>query len=327
MDACPAVFVKEACIISIRYFDCHCDTIWRLHETGEALEENTGHIDLHRASCYAPYVQMFALWDDARLWSDPGQAQARFHALLDTAIALFEKNRERIVFCKSADDLRAAVDANKSAALLMVEGAELLGEMPNALDVAFEAGVKAVTITWNHENVYGCPAAVDEKKGLTARGRELVRALEQRRMFVDVSHLSERGFWDVAECASCPFIATHSNARAVCSHRRNLTDEQLNHMIRTGGICGINLYDKFVKDGGGSCIMDVLRHIDHILSLGGAQVLAVGGDLDGCDMLPTGIDGVEDVGKIYTQIEKAFGSDIARAVFFDNMYRFICRQI
>lgn len=289
--------------------------------------ENTGHIDLRRAACYTPYVQLFAIWDDARLWKEPGEANARFRSLMRTAEAEFEKNQDSIVFCKTADALRCAVDEKKNAALLMVEGAELLGDAPDALDDAFRLGVKAVTITWNHENAYGCPASVDQKKGLTERGRELIGALESRRMLVDVSHLSERGFWDVAECAARPFIATHSNARAVCGHRRNLTDEQICHLIRTGGICGVNLYDAFVKDGGGARIADVLRHIEHILALGGEHVLAMGGDLDGCEALPEGIGGVQDVQKIYTETEKAFGRAIADAVFFDNMYRFFCQQI
>ena len=133
----------------------------------------------------------------------------------------------------------------QAAAFLSIEGAELL-QTEADLQLALQAGVKIVTLTWNFDSVYGCGASTDDAAGLKPAGKQLAKTLAQRGVFLDVSHLSAKGFWDLADCIDAPILATHSNSRTVCNHPRNLTDEQFCEIIRRGGLVGINFYVPFV---------------------------------------------------------------------------------
>jgi membrane dipeptidase len=142
-----------------------------------------------------------------------------------------------------------------------------------------------MTLTWNAANEIAGGADTDE--GFTAFGREVVRRMEQLGMAVDVSHLSDRAFWELCEFAEKPFVASHSNARAVCGHRRNLTDDMFKEIVRRGGVVGLNYSVNFLVNGGeGAGIDDLLRHAHHFLELGGSETLALGSDFDGTDIPP-----------------------------------------
>ena len=123
-------------------------------------------------------------------------------------------------------------------------------------------------------------------------------------MAIDVSHLSEKGFWDVCEHSNKPFIASHSNAKAICKNKRNLSDEQIREIIRLGGCIGINFYPVFLTDNTYCGVCDIIKHIEHILSLGGENNLGFGSDFDGIDILPDGISGVEDYEKLINELLK-----------------------
>ena len=129
--------------------------------------------------------------------------------------------------------------------------------------------------------------------GLTAQGREFVRRAQNLGIILDVSHISEKAFWDLCDITEKPFVASHSNSRAVCRHVRNLTDEQFKALCQIGGTAGLNLYGAFLKDDGPVTFEDVWRHIEHFLELGGEGHIALGGDLDGCSVLPESFTGVD----------------------------------
>lgn len=320
----------------MKLFDLHCDTLYECYETGRRLRENDLAIDRAKTAHIAHYAQFFALFCGAR---DPDAsdtrrclldlpAAARLDALLDTARREFEDNADWLTLCLCYEDMARAHAAGRAAAFLSIEGAELL-ETDAHIARAIDAGVRMVTLSWNYRSQYACGAAADNSAGLSARGKALVRTLTDRGVVVDVSHLSEAGFWDVCAQSEAPFAASHSNSRAVCGHVRNLTDPQFAEIVRRGGLVGLNLYVPFLRDDGGPVRPDaVLLHIEHFMALGGAHCLALGCDFDGCDRLPDGISGVRDMYRLAEcMLAHNYSENTVNALFFDNADAFFARML
>ena len=298
----------------IPFFDAHCDTLSRLYREGGTLRANDGQYDLDRAGRFAPAAQFFAVWD----------------CPFDTLYPFFQEslraNADRMMFCRTAADARAAGERGQLAAFLSLEGGETADCSPDRLERAYDLGARMVSLTWNHDNALGGGIGGDGR-GLSEAGRSFVRRAKDLSMLVDVSHLSERSFWDLAgEMAGAPFIASHSNVKAVCAHRRNLTDEQLGIIVKSNGFTGINLYADFLSDSGTATLEDVFTHIEHFLSLGGTGHIGLGCDLDGCDVLPGGIRGVQDLGELYNYLlRKNYGESLVREIFYENLLEVVER--
>lgn len=322
----------------LKLFDMHCDTLYECYETGKHLRENGLAIDKAKAAGYTHYAQVFALFCGAR---EPGYPAAtpgrrclldvppekRLDTMLRTAREEFAANADWLTPCCSAAGFDAAEQQGKAAAFLGIEGADLLC-YEGAVEKARDAGVRIVTITWNYENDYGTSAKLDQRRGLKPAGKALIRQLNAYGMLPDVSHLSEAGFWDVAETSTKPFVASHSNSRAVCGHFRNLTDAQFDALVQAGGMAGINIYGDFVKEGGACTPDDVVRHIEHFCARGGEAHLALGADLDGCDVLPQGIDTVADLPRIAEALLRHnYKESTVNGIFYENMAAFLHRNL
>ena len=183
--------------------------------------------------------------------------------------------------------------------------------------------MKIITLTWNAANAVGDGADVQNSKGITDFGKSVVREMEKCGVVVDVSHASDKLFYDVAEIATRPFIATHSNSRSVTNHRRNLTDEQFKIIKERNGIVGINFHRDFLSDNPDSASRyDLLKHIDKFLSLGGENVICIGTDFDGCN-LPYDITGSESLAEIYEMLLKHnYKESLIRKIFYENALNF-----
>ena len=306
----------------IDIFDGHCDTILACLLRGGGFARNGGHLDLERAGAYRRYAQFFALYGEPEDFSEP----LSFREIFDREYALFRRelaaNGARMALCATAGEAEPAFAAGKVAAFLSVEGAELLDCSLERLEEARELGVRSVNLTWNHANALSGTNAEEPERGLSPQGRAFVRKLEALGMLADVSHLSDAGFWDVADTLSGPFWASHSNSRAVLSHPRNLTDEQFTAIIEHDGVAGLNLYADFL--GGAPDVDTVIAHLDHWLELGGARHIALGGDLDGCNRLPAGFTGVESWPLLYeTLLRRNTPEDLVRDLFFNNLMRVV----
>lgn len=322
----------------MKLFDLHCDTLYECYETNKALRQNDLAIDREKVADYAQYVQFFALFCGteapdyvkehrrARPLLDL-PPERRFDALRSIAHAQFADNADWLTLCTSAQDLDGAAREGKAAAFLSIEGAELLcGE--TTLERAYEQDVRLVTITWNNENDYGTPACIDQRAGLKPAGKQLVREMNALGVLPDVSHLSEAGFWDVAEHSTRPFVASHSNARAVCDHCRNLSDAQFDAIVRAHGLVGINLYGKFLTADGKSTVDDLVRHIEHFCARGGEKHLALGSDFDGCDILPDGIATARDLTLLAeTLLRLGYKQTTVDDLFYGNASDFIHRNL
>lgn len=300
--------------MKIPYFDSHCDTASHLAMRNGQMRKNDGHIDLERGQAYR-YAQFFAIFGIAEFAKKP------YTQLFDETYSFLmdqlEKNSDIVSFCRSSAEAKAANDAGKTAAFVTVEDANLLDCSIEGLERGHELGVKAVAITWNFKNALSGTNVTGE--GLTDQGRAFVKRMYDLGVMVDVSHISDAGFFDICDIASGPIVATHSNSRAVFGHQRNLTDDMYREIIHSGGTAGINLYADFVAEDAN--IDSVLRHMEHFLDLGGEKCLSMGGDLDGCERLPQGIEGIQDVSKLYNELEHRFGKSLAEDVFYNNLMR------
>ena len=322
----------------MKLFDLHCDTLYECCETGRHLRENDLHVNRAATRRYDHYAQFFALFCGARAPSAEAAKgrdclldtpeDARLARMLQTAKQEFAANQDWLMFCRSADDLEAAAQAGKAAAFLSIEGAELLPDRPDALDFAYDAGIRLITITWNYRSRYGCSCVIDQDEGLTEKGKQLVRDCAEKGIIVDVSHLSEKGFWDVCETIDGPFAASHSDSRALCRHPRNLTDRQFAEIARRGGLVGVNLYTPFLVRQSDSVIDDAIDHIERFLGLYGEKTVALGCDFDGCDALPAGIDGLGDMYRLADRmLALGYTERAVNGLFYDNAAAFIRRML
>ena len=300
--------------MGIPYFDAHCDTLSVLHSRGAewSLGANAAQVDIDRLSAYSPAAQVFAIWG--------GRYEEKL-ALLRRGLA----RDGRAVLCRTAEDVRKANAAGKVAALLSVEGAEILGCSIERLREARERdGLAMINLCWNSDNAL-CGAAMDSGSGLTDAGRAFVRAAQDVGVAVDLSHASERTFWDVLEIAEKPVIASHSNAAALSSEfPRNLTDEQFTALVKCGGGAGLNLCADFIglgRDIGACC-----AHIEHFLALGGEKSLFLGTDFDGIAAVPRGLYGVQDMWKLYEALlERGHSEELVQDIFYGDLLRILGR--
>ncbi len=308
-------------------FDAHCDTISRCWREYEGLDRNTGMISLERTAGFAQYCQFFALWTADGYTGYPvggDSVERAYHVLLRCFQDQIARNAGKIVQCRTAQDAENAHRQGKAAAFLTVEGAELLGCDPARLDEAATAGVVGISLTWNHANALSGAHNDEPERGLSAVGKKFVAKMEKLDIIVDVSHLSEAGFWDVMEMANNPIIASHSNAKSVWNHTRNLTDEQITAIIRNQGVVGLNFYGGFV---GGSLDLDAVRaHLDHILGLGGAANVALGGDWDGCDTIAA-LPSIDRLSHFYEYlICHGYSETVVCDLFYNNLMRVVSQR-
>lgn len=302
-----------------RVFDGHCDTPVELWLRNAQLRKNDLAVSLEQASCFGGYAQFFAFCT-AWIENDLPHAEQYRHAL-DYFYAQLHENADAAALCRTAEDAEQAMVDGKAAAFLAIEGAEAIDCDPGRLDEAYEQGVRMVSLVWNVEN--SLTGSCLTGSGLTQKGKDFFRRAQRLGMLVDVSHLSERGFWDMAELAERPIVASHSNSAAVCPHARNLTDEQFHAICQLGGLSGINLYSAFLTEGKAT-FEDVRRHIDHFLELGGDGHIALGADLDGCETLPEGFSGLCSYEKLAEYLEKCGYSDgVMQRLFCDSWMRVV----
>lgn len=309
----------------ISVFDAHCDTISRCYYLHEGLRCNTGDLSLEKTERFARYCQFFALWTTKEYADGDGcTMEEAYHTLLGCFRTQMACNSDKIIQCRTAQDVEQAHRCGKAAAFLTVEGAELLGCDPARLDQAAIDGVTAINLTWNYANALSGSSKERPERGLSTVGRDFVRKMEDLHILVDVSHLSEAGFWDLADLARRPFIASHSNAKSVRDHTRNLTDGQINAIIKNQGVIGLNFYEAFV---GGGRDFDALRaHLDHILGLGGAAHIALGGDWDGCDTIPA-LPSIDRIGDFYDYLlHHGYHETVVRDLFYNNLMRVVSER-
>ena len=276
-------------------FDLHCDTALALlgEDVNQAgsLASNKGHIDLNRAEKLAGYCQCFACFTTPFMeqWHHITPTLV-FEREIATIQREIDKNKNRISIAYSPEDVIANLEKGKMSALLTIDGPAGFGFDPELLESMFLAGFRISPPGWNESNPL--TGSNQTGGGLTDLGKAYVRQAQSLGILVDVSHISDEGFWDIMKITQDTVIASHSNSRALCNHSRNLTDDMFCAIRDSGGVVGINQFADFL--GQKPTLDTVCDHIFHFLELDPeGRHVALGGDLDGCEVLAEGFEGVQ----------------------------------
>ena len=311
--------------------DLHCDTILNIvRDNGCNLRKSDSHIDCVKLRQGGYLLQNFAMF------TDYGKGESTF----DFVLSMIEKYYEELK--KNSDYIRPALSYEEiinnknsglvSAILTIEEGAVCEGDV-NKLKFLYDKGVRMMTFTWNYSNCLGAPnsdenekSIVNTKKGLTEKGFEILYEMEKLGIIPDVSHLSDKGFYDVASSSKRPFVASHSNARSICNHPRNLTDDMIKIIGEKQGLIGLNYCNSFLSDkyksGKGIDIEAFIPHIKHILNIGGEDCLALGTDFDGIDNPPKQInDASKQQNLIKLLEENGFSRTVIEKICYKNVLR------
>ena len=297
----------------IPLFDLHCDTLYELYLKNEAFDTNSLHISNNKAKNFAPYIQIFAIWSNNSLSND--DAFVNFFNVLNYA----RKNG----FSFSSTPI---LDQNTS--ILSVEDARLINGDIKRLDTLYKCGVKTLTLCWKDISIIG--GAWNTMVGLTDFGCEVVKRCFELGIIPDISHASILTSENAIECARTnkrPIIASHSNSYTVCQHKRNLSDELFLEITKIGGLIGISLAGEHISTNNNASIKDILNHIYHYLSLGGEKIICLGCDLDGVTSLPREISSINDLNKLFLEVERNFGHDFAIKLFFENAFKFFSKNL
>ncbi len=305
-------------------FDAHCDSILDVvaGRRSLGLRSTEGHIDLPRLRLGNVGVQFFSCFVEQAY--KPDRSLVRVLQIIETFHSELDAN-PGLVLIRSKSDLDRIGDDGPVGAVLSLEGAEPIGTELVLLRLLFRLGVRSIGLVWNHRNMIGDGVGdARANGGLTSFGVEVVKEMNRLGMVVDVSHLNERGFWDVLSITDSPIIASHSNARSLCDHPRNLTDDQIKKLAENGGVIGVNFYPLFLSTEGKASIENVIQHIEHICEVGGVESVGLGSDFDGIDKVPEGLEDVTCVPRIAEALlNRGFSDREVGLIMGGNMKRLL----
>jgi membrane dipeptidase len=302
-------------------FDLHCDTALALlgedMNTAGSLRKNELHIDLERAKQLPGYCQCFACFTTPMMedWHKTFPVVI-FEREIATVQRELDKNKNLMRIAYSTEDIRKNAEKGKMSAILTIEGTAGFGHDPDLLEDLYAIGFRISSLGWNERNPLAGSHATGG--GLTELGKTYVENAQQLGMLMDVSHLSDEGFWDMMDITCGPVVATHSNSRAVHNVSRNISDDMFRAICQTGGVAGINLYSSFI--GEDPDVDQICDHIFHFMELDpDGKHIALGGDLDGCDSLPRGFAGVQDYPKLAARLlERGLSEETVMDIFWNN---------
>lgn len=303
--------------------DCHCDTLTELYNKNASLYENEQHFDIKRQIALGGGLQFCAIYVPTEVFRYQGGLRYTL-CLLDKYNQEIKKMHENgidVLQVRTAEDA-GNVLKHKAATLLAIEEGGAIDGSIEALRCLYELGVRAMTLTWSNRN--DIADGINEEatgSGLTLFGKQVVAEMNRLGMLVDVSHISTAGFWSVIETSTKPIIATHSNAKSLCSHPRNLNDEQIKALAQNGGLAGITFAGQFLEeDWRNACIESVYKHIDYMLNLiGNDDHIGFGSDFDGISHPPYNIQGVQDYKPLIEYLSKYYSDETINKITHQNV--------
>ena len=260
--------------------DLHCDTIMQLldHPDSGDLYRNTWKIDIEKLQKAHSKVQDFALFVNLGKTNDPYGRYEEMRNLCTTQIHLYGEHIQHVL---SYQDVESVYESGKIGALMSIEEGGVLGGDLDKLKQAYQDGVRLITLTWNYPNGLGEPHCGEQHKKLTPKGIEFVEAMQDLGIIVDCSHLNDAGTEQLGDILDVPFVASHSNAREVTAHTRNLPDNLIKLIANKGGVIGLNFAQSFLGTSPVSRIEDIVKHGLYLINKGGEDVVALGTDFDG----------------------------------------------
>ncbi|MGC4375709.1 dipeptidase [Fictibacillus sp. Mic-4] len=303
----------------MKIFDAHCDVLLKMWLNPQIAFENEKslHITLDHLKKTGAKVQCFAIFVP-----DHVSGPEKFHVALQMVDIFYSKIVEAYDEMKLVTSKREieALESGEIGAFLTLEGCDSIGDDLSKLRILHRLGVRSIGLTWNHANLVADGIMEERGAGLTTFGKEVVRLNNELKLWTDVSHLSEKGFWDVMEEGKY-VIASHSNSKKLCPHPRNLTDEQIKSLIKRDSIIGVTFVPKFLASEQKASLTDVLRHIEHICSLGGEKNIGFGSDFDGITDTPAQLEHYGKYEKLINELLKHYNETLVKGFCFDHFAR------
>ena len=352
-------------IDNIPYFDGHNDVLLKLlyskskNKTKDFLEGNDYcHIDFKKIQIANFIGGFFAIFSpnkdqDFSVVSSKMESES-YHLELPEPISqnsaldltmsmisilndIIQKSNNKIVICKNGDELRNAYMNKKIAIVLHIEGAEAIDRNFYSLEKLYDLGLRSIGLVWSRPNIFGngvpfsFPTSPDIGEGLTEFGKRLVKKCDEKNILIDLSHLNEKGFWDVAKLSSQPLIATHSNAHYLSNHSRNLTNKQLEAINESNGIVGVNFAPAFLRSDGkmvsDTKLDEILKHFDYLIKYLGENRVGIGSDFDGA-VIPSEINDLAGTNELKNfMYKKGYGVDIIEKIFSKNWLNFLEKNL
>ena len=339
-------------------FDGHNDTLLRLAMAEHASKplsffdgDDSLHIDWLKAQAGKFAGGLFAIFVPPPMKADgeidftklaqqlePAYALDQTLAMIEIANNLADDAEGRVRICRSAADIRASMEQNAIALMLHIEGAEAIDKDFESLETLYDAGLRSIGPVWSRDNIFASgvpfdfPGSPDSGPGLTDLGRELIRRCNAKGILIDLSHINEKGFWDIATLTEKPLVATHSNSHVLCPSRRNLTDKQLDAISESKGLVGLNYALGFLREDGNKSRRDtpievMIRHLDHLLNKLGEEGVALGSDFDGATIPDAIGSAAGNPNFLKAMYEHDFGEELIEKIAWKNWLSMIKKAI
>lgn len=284
------------------YIDGHCDTLSKALDENKDIYINDLQFSINKAHKLGGGIQTLAAFVDTKYLRHKNAGFIRCCSILKK-FEDYQSENENNLLIQNKADLIGIEEHNDTKVLLSIEnGSAISGDIRN-IDYFYCKGVRMMSITWNDDNELGCGANTKNDIGLTKLGIEYVRKLIDKGIIIDVSHASEKTFWDVVSESNKPIVASHSNVYSICNHQRNLKDNQIKAIAKSGGLIGICFYSDFLNSNKRADVKDIVQHIKYIKDLVGIDYIGLGSDFDGMDFEKTA-KGVEDISKLNNIIKE-----------------------
>lgn len=324
-------FEKGMVMEMYSYVDMHCDTLLQTLQKGSnLLYENQGMQSLKWMYEAKQMCQFFAVFfpprQEEKVYLPPDDEL--FAILCKNFHEELAKHKDIVAAAHNYHEIRENWEKGLSSAILTVEDGRMIDGKMEKIRILYEQGVRAIALTWNFSNCFGYPNSENKEimgKGLTDFGKEALAEMNRLGILIDVSHLSDGGFYDVAFLSKKPFIASHSNCRALTPHTRNMTDDMIRTLAEHGGVAGLNFYSEFVNSrrDGITSVEDLVAHVMHFIKIGGEDCIGMGTDFDGIEnvpdianptQMPLLFDALQKKGITPRQLDKLASGNVLRVI-------------
>ncbi|MCM3441020.1 dipeptidase [Metabacillus halosaccharovorans] len=301
----------------MKVFDAHCDMLYKLWENPklDVFYDNRLHVDISKLKTAKKNIQCFAIFvpDNIPFVQRLTVAQQQINIFYQKILHRYPE----IKLIKTKEDLAGLKDG-ETGAILTLEGCDAVGDQIGNLELLYELGVRSVGLTWNYANLVADGVLEKRNAGITNFGTEVIRYLNKQKMWTDLSHASERSFWEALDLADYP-IATHSNVYTICSHVRNLKDEQIVALFRKKGVIGVTFVPFFTSEQPEPTISNLLKHIDYLCSLGGENQIGFGSDFDGIDETIVGLENYSCYEILGNELLQHYSDSQVKKFLFQNL--------
>lgn len=300
----------------MKLFDAHCDMLFKVWREPNinVYDDKRLHVSISKLKKIKNNIQCFAIYipEDVPFTNRLNAAHAQINLFYQKVLHKYPE----VKLIKTKSDI-SKLSENEIGAILTLEGCDAIGDRLENLELLYQLGIRSVGLTWNYANLVADGALEKRNGGLTNFGRTVINYLNEQKLWTDLSHSSERSFWEALDIAEFP-ITSHSNVYKLCPHVRNLKDEQIVALFKKNGMIGVTFVPSFISTNHQSSISDVLKHIDYLCSIGGENHIGFGSDFDGIDETINGLDNYSCYDHFINRLLKHYPETTVKKFLYQN---------